>query len=120
MPESWAWQTQRAVQAGCPTRPGSIRAGRLGPNPSSSPFIGDSGTAKPTCSPDSKIRISNPNALSSLGTTESSKLKTRLMPRFRIDCLLLLRGHVDKGHRPAGDIGHIAIPLLNCLPLHQG
>jgi hypothetical protein len=56
----------------------------------------------------------------SLGTTESSKLKTRLMPRFRIDFLLLLRCHVDKRHRPAGDIGHIAVPLLNCLPLYQG
>ena len=37
-----------------------------------------------------------------------------------LDCLLLLRCHVDKGHRPAGDVGHIAAPLLNCLPLHQG
>ncbi len=52
---------------------------------------------------------------------ESLKLETRLMPRFRIgDCLLLLRCHVYKGHRPASDIGHIAIPLLNCLPLYQG
>jgi RNA polymerase sigma factor (sigma-70 family) len=66
-----------------------------------------------------RIRQIEAKALRKLRQTAHSRNLGGFVER-EFDCLLLLRCHVDKGHRPAGDIGHIAIPLLNCLPLYQG